>query len=77
MRALCNGTALLTDHAKAQKFPQGWKVKCLTGAKPWISPARFRNGEAVAVKWVKTKPEAIRLMGDCVPQPKEGGPELG
>lgn len=66
MKSLCNGTALQTEDATAQLFPQGWKVKCRNGNKPWSHPAKWRHGEPVNVKWVKNKKEAIAAMAECV-----------
>lgn len=65
MKTLCNGTALQTDDAIAQKFPQGWKVRCRNGSRPWFSVFPRTLGRPVSTKWAKTKREAVALMAEC------------
>lgn len=66
IKTLMNGTALLTANAVAKQIPQGWKVKCTNGKKPWRS---IRHGahenEMTNVIFAATKKEAIKYLADA------------
>ena len=66
MQVMMNGTAMVSDAAVAKKFPQGWKVRCLSDARPWASIRPGAHaGEMTNIKWVKSKAMARAAMAEC------------